>query len=144
TGSVALISLIGVVYLVACLAIVFKLLPSLWWAGWDAAGLARYAVIGGSLLLLLGLAVGVGLLWLGSHLLGSHPPVGVRAGVFVGFLGVLLVLLLTRWASLWFEYYAYVHGSIDPFWGAILTGVTGGLLLAAWLRAFTLPATQRY
>ena len=37
---------------------------------------------------------------------------GVRAGIFVGLVGFLLVLLLTRWASLWIEYWSFDLGIV--------------------------------
>jgi hypothetical protein len=43
--------------------------------------------------------------WLGGKLLGTQTPPGVRAGVFVAFVGFLLVVLLTRWVSLWIEHW---------------------------------------
>src|SRR5262245_61262771 len=106
-ASAAILSLVGLVYLLACLSIVFWLIPSLFWSAWQAAGLGNYAFVGGSLLALVGLAVGVALLVAGARLLGPNPPAGVRAGVFVAFAGLLLVVLLTRWASLWAEHWAY-------------------------------------
>src|SRR6185369_15004727 len=103
-ASPAILSLIGVVYLLGCLCIVSGLILSLWWSAWDFLGLTGYTFVGGSLLTLVGLAAGVALLWLGVRLLGANPPVGVRAGVFVNFVGLLLVVLLARWASLWLEH----------------------------------------
>src|SRR5436190_17131402 len=106
-ASLAVVSLVGVAYLIGCLGILFKLLPDLWWGAWEAAGLGGYNVIGATLLVVVGLAAAVGLVRLAGKLLGPNPPVGVRAGVFVGFVGFLFVLLLTRWASLWLEHWAY-------------------------------------
>src|SRR5438552_2988473 len=113
-ASPALLSLIGVLYLLGCLGIVFKLLPGLWWSGWDNLGLQRFTFVGGSLLAVVALAAGVGLLVLGGKLLGPHPPVGVRAGVFVAFLGFLVVVGLARWASLWIEHWAYDNRWFSP------------------------------
>src|SRR5262249_11311010 len=100
-ASPAILSLIGVLYLLGCLGIVFKLMPALWWAVWEGLFGGSATFVGGTALLLVCLAAGVGLLWLGARLLGPHPPEGIRAGVFVGFVGLLLVALLARWASLW-------------------------------------------
>src|SRR5262249_46458841 len=109
TGSLAsptILSLVGVVYLLASFAIVFKLLPELWWAAWESARLGPSSFVGGTVLTIVCLTVGVALLVVGARLLGPNPPTGIRAGVFVGFVGLLLVLLLARWASLWFEHWA--------------------------------------
>jgi len=127
-----ILSVIGVVYLLACLAIVFKLIPDLWWAGWDPLGWNR--AIGGTLLLILDLAIGVGLVVLGNRLLGPTPPAGVRGGVFLGVVGLLTALLLARWASIWVEHWA-PDGSLSPTTGAIICGVVFAVLLlgAVWL-----------
>ncbi len=142
-ASAAILSLVGVVYLLACLSIVFWLIPNLWWSAWQAAGLSNLAFVGGSLLALVGLAVGVGLLVVGARLLGPSPPAGVRAGVFVAFCGLLLVVLLARWASLWAEHWAY-QGAISSAAGLAGTVIFGVVLLLAWLRVFTLPGTQKW
>ncbi|MFO0846138.1 MAG: preprotein translocase subunit SecE [Gemmataceae bacterium] len=141
-ASPAILSLVGVVYLLACLAIVFKLIPELWWSAWDKVGLSSYTFVGGALLAVLGLAVGIGLLVVGARLLGPNPPVGIRSGVFVAFVGLLTVLLLTRWASLWLEHWVFT-GALTEQAGLGLTiacGV-GLLLLGLWL--FLRPATHR-
>jgi preprotein translocase SecE subunit len=141
--SPAILSLIGVLYLLACLAIVFKVLPDLWWSVWTASGLPRASFVGGSLLGIVGLSVGVGLLVFGSRLLGPHPPAGVRSGVFVAFTGLVIVLLLTRWVSLWMEHWAYT-GSLNWKTGALLTGIMGLVFLAFWVRLFTWPKVQKF
>ncbi|MFO0878285.1 MAG: preprotein translocase subunit SecE [Gemmataceae bacterium] len=142
--SPAILSLVGVVYLLACFAIVFKLLPDLWWSVWESRGLGAYTFVGGSLLALVGLTLGVALLWLGVRLLGPNPPVGIRAGVFTGFVGLNLVVLLTRWASLWFEHWSYHGRMFPPSTGLTLTVVVGAALLLGWLRWFTLPRMQKF
>jgi len=119
------VSLIGTIYAVGCWGIAFGLIPTAWdWLGWP-----RTTGPLGFLLAVAALAGLVGLLVLGTRLLGSSAPPGARAGAFVGLLGVLLILLITRWASLWFEHWAYVTHWFGPPTGAILTGVVGGVLL---------------
>jgi len=137
TGGLVLYSFVGVIYLAATIAIVFDLLPRLWWSAWEGMGAAQATIVGGSLLAILELAAAVGLLWGGARLLGRNPVPGVRAGVFVGFLGLLGVLLLTRWAGRLFEGYVFDSRSFSPQTGAILTGVVGGLSLAVWAYVFT-------
>jgi preprotein translocase SecE subunit len=145
TGSPAILSLLGVAYLLGCLAVVFKLIPWLWWSLFDATGLAgRFSVELGTGLVLLCLAAGVGLLIFGGRLLGPHPPAGVRGGVFLGFAGLLLALLLARWASVWLEHWAYDSRWFSPTTGAILTALITAALLggAAWL--FFTARAQRF
>ncbi len=143
-ASPAILSLIGLVYLLGCLGIVFGLIPSLWWAGWASFGLGGYTFVGGSLLLLVCLAVGVGLLWTGVRLLGPNPPAGIRAGVFVNLVGLLLVVLLTRWVSLWTEHLAYDTHTLPRDTGAIITGIAGVVLLLGWLWLFFQRRTQDF
>jgi preprotein translocase SecE subunit len=138
--SPAILSLIGVVYLLACLSIVFWLLPSAWSAVFGPTG---FNFVGGSLLAIVGLAVGVGLLVLGSKLLGPNPPAGIRAGVFVAFVGLIVVVLLARWVSLWVEHWAYA-GSLSPDVGKWVVGIVGLLILAGWIRLFTWPRVQKF
>jgi preprotein translocase SecE subunit len=142
----ALVSLVGGLYVLACLAIVFKLIPSLFWQAWEGLNGTR-GFVGGSLMGVVMLAAAVGLLVVGGKLLGSHPPAGVRAGIFVGLVGYLVVVLLTRWFSVWMEHWVfhdYFLGANGPQVGAIITAAVGVVLLLAWVRLFTRPGTQGF
>jgi len=143
-ASPAILSLIGVLYLLVCLAVVFEGIPWLWKSAWQTLNLGAQGWVSGTLLGLVCLAVAVGLLWFGARLLGPDPPVGVRSGVFVGFLGLLVVVLLTRWASMWLEYWAFTDTWLNWSTGAILTGVVGVALLLAWVWLFTRPGMQAF
>jgi preprotein translocase SecE subunit len=138
------VSLLGVAYVLACFAIVFKLVPYLWWGAWDGLGLEKYQFLGGSLLGALMLAAGVGLLFVGGRLLGPTPPAGVRSGIFVGFAGIVFVLLLTRWASIWVEHWAYDNYWFSPKTGLLIVAATGVLFLALGAYLYTRPRTQRF
>src|SRR5262245_18355199 len=88
--SAAVLSLLGVVYVVASLALLFKVVPDMWWTVWNSLALggmqlARFPVVGAALLLTFSLLLAVSLIGLGNRLLGPQPPAGTRAGVFVGF-----------------------------------------------------------
>src|SRR5262245_1069695 len=82
--------LAGVVYLVGSVAIVFELLPWLWF---DQLGRSRSSAVDGTLLLLIGLAVAAGLVYLGRRLVGPSPAPGVKAGIFTTLVVLLLILL---------------------------------------------------
>ena len=98
------VSLVGAAYVAVCLGVVFTALPYVWFT---VLGLTEF---GGNLLLGLVMIVAlIGLTMLGVRLFGAHRPAGARAGVFVGFVGILIVLLLARWAGLWLEYWIYVN-----------------------------------
>jgi preprotein translocase SecE subunit len=80
----------------------------------------------------------------GVRMLGPKAAPGVRAGIFVGLVGVLLILLLTRWASLWIEHFSYQRGLYGPSTGAVLTAVVGLALLALGIRQFLRPGSEKF
>jgi preprotein translocase SecE subunit len=130
--------LAGVIYVVGSLAILFQLLPWLWWAP-GPLGFARPTTgnpaIGATVgLILLGLGVAIGLTFVGARLLGPSPTLGVRAGIFTGLLMLLLVALLTRWISMIFEGWVYDTRSISESLGIILTVAVAVVLLAVVVR----------
>ncbi len=138
----ALVSLVGVLFLLACLAIVFKLIPDLWWGFWESTAGTESKFVGGTLLLMIGIAATVALFVLGGRLLGPSSAPGVRAGIVFGVLGLILVVLLARWASLWFEHWAYDSlGDVKTTY-LVTTGVVAGALVVGWFWLFTRPATQ--
>lgn len=146
--SPAVLSLLGVVYVVVSLVLVFKAVPEMWWTVWNGVTvgslqLGRYPVVGAALLTVFCLLLGMTLIGLGNRLLGPKPPAGTRGGVFVGIVGLLLVVLLTRWVSIGIERMAYTD-AISPMVGAVLTGVAGGLLLLAFLHSFMQKWAQKY
>jgi len=138
------VSLAGVVYVLGSLGILFRLIPSLWWSAWESTGGSPF--VGGSLLGVLMLVAAGGLVVLGTRLLGARTTPGLRAGIFVGLLGVLVILLLTRWASLWIEHWVYDEGWFGvsgPLAGALLTAAFGLVLVIVGIRLFALRATQK-
>jgi preprotein translocase SecE subunit len=131
-------SLAGTAYVLGSLGIVFYLVPFLWqMMGW---GGNVSAVVRG----LVQLVVLSSLLVLGVRLLGSRAATGIRAGIFVGLLGFLTVLLLTRWFSLWIEYGSFNKGLFSPAIGSIITVVLGLALLALGIRFFLKPGTEKF
>jgi preprotein translocase SecE subunit len=136
----AAVSLVGVVYVIGCLGIVFKLLPYLFW---DVLKLDGTSIAANVVVAVLLLAAATGLLILGLRLLGPRAPHGARAGIFVGAVGVLVVLLLTRWASIWLEHWAML-GWFSPTVGAVLTAVIGLALLAGAGYLFFLPRVEAF
>ncbi len=134
----AIASLAGAAFVLGTLGIVFYLIPSLWQSlGWDGST----AILLRSLIQLGAL---VGLAWFGARLLGPKAVAGVRAGIVVALAGVLLILLLTRWASLWIEYWSYDRGLFSPTAGAIVTTVIGLALLILGGRLFLRKGNERF
>ena len=56
------------------------------------------------------------------------------SGIFTGLAGLLLVVGLTRWFSLWVEYYSYSEGWFTRPVAAAITAIFGVVLLAVFLR----------
>src|SRR5262249_50389183 len=136
----AAVSLVGVVYVIGCFGIVFKLLPYLCW---DVLKLDGTSIAANVVVAVLLLAAATGLLILCLRLLCPRAPHGARAGIFVGAAGVLVVLLLTRWASIWLEHWAML-GWFGPTVGAVLTAVIGLALLAGAGYLFFLPKVEAF
>lgn len=134
----AIASLAGAAYVLGTLGIVFYLLPSLW----QSLGLEGNAAL--IVRILLQLAALVGLFVYGVRLLGPKATPGIRAGIFVSLVGFLLVLLLTRWASVWIEYWSFDRGLLNPSVGAILTAAVGVALLFLGVRLFVRPGMERF
>ncbi len=134
----AITSLAGAAYVLGTLGIVFYLLPSLWQVlGWG----------GGTAIMvrsLIQIAALIGLFVFGTRLLGPKTATGVRAGIFVALAGFLLILLLTRWASLWIEYWSYGRDLFSPSVGAIITAVIGIALLLLGGQLFLRPRSERF
>jgi preprotein translocase SecE subunit len=133
----AVASLAGTAYALGALGIVFYVVPNLWETlGWQSAASTAFRVV-------VQLVVLVGLIVFGARLLGPRAPHGARAGIFVGLLGFLTILLLTRWASLWIEYWSFDRGLFSPTVGAVITAVIGLALLIGGIRLFMRPTTER-
>jgi preprotein translocase SecE subunit len=134
----AVASLAGTVYAIGWIGIVFYLVPGLWWGA-----LNRESSVAWAFLIIADLAVAAGLTYVGAKLLGPKSVRGVRAGICAGLIGVVLVLLLSRWASIWFEHWVY-----DAHWfgigvGEALSGAVCVLLLAGLVRLFFHPKFEQ-
>jgi preprotein translocase SecE subunit len=132
-------SLLGLVYLLASLAIVFKLIPSLWTQYVTANTSVTSGLLEGLVMLL---AAGV-LGFVGVRLLGPRPIPGIKAGIFVGLLGIVLILLLTRWFGGWMESLALERRWFGKDVGVIVTAVFGLALVLLGLRLWFRPGTEQ-
>jgi preprotein translocase SecE subunit len=133
-------SLVGVVYVLGCLGIVFGLLPAVWW---NVLGFSRSSFAAGSLLGVLMFVAAVGLAIVGVRGLAEKAPHGTKAGVFIGLIGILFVLLLTRWASLWIEHWSFDIGAFSPTAGIVAVAIVGLALLGVALWFFFQRYTER-
>ena len=135
----AAVSLVGVVYVVGCLGIVFGLLPYLFWNVLRLPDTVALNVVVAGVLLV----AATGLVILGLRLLGPRAPHGARAGIFVGAAGVLVLLLVTRWASIWLEHWAML-GWFSPTVGAALTAAVALVLFGGAGYLFLHPKVEAF
>jgi preprotein translocase SecE subunit len=134
------VSLVGVAYVLGCLGIVFGAVP---WVWWNVLGFSRTSFAAGSVLGVVMLAVATGLAYVGGRVLGTKLPHGTRAGIFVGLVGLLLVLLITRWVSLWVEHFAFDSGALSQTAGVVIVSLFGLGLLALALWYFFQRSTEK-
>jgi preprotein translocase SecE subunit len=134
------LSLVGVIYVLGCLGVVFGALPKVWGMLWaDSFPSLTFRALAM-------VAVAAALLALGARLIGPKAVPGLKAGIFVGLVGVLLLVLLTRGASIVIENQIYDHewfGDAGKTYGIALTAAVGVLLLVIGIHLFTRPATER-
>jgi preprotein translocase SecE subunit len=122
--SLLIASLLGAIYVLATLAVVFYAIPVAWTDYIGAADtsanllFARVAVQ---------ITAFVGLLWFGTKLAGDAPPRGVRGGIFLMILAAIVIFLVAR------AFAVGIEGSIGQIIGAAV-GV--GLIVLAF-RFFT-------
>jgi preprotein translocase SecE subunit len=91
-NRLAVESLLGVLYVLGSLGIVFYGLPRLW--GTFNIG---HEAVQASFLVVAMLVVAGGLAFGGWRLVGNQPPRGMASGIFVGVIGVVVIGLFTFW-----------------------------------------------
>jgi preprotein translocase SecE subunit len=128
----------GVVYVLGSLAILFRLLPWFWF---DQLGLDRGSPTAFAGSVIVGLLVAGALGYLGMRLLGPQPTPGIKAGIFTTLVCLLLIVLLTRWASLYVESWVYESRAIGETTGILITAGVGLVLLAIATRFVFLAPT---
>jgi preprotein translocase SecE subunit len=115
-------SLLGTLYVLVSLAVVFYGVPALWSAT-VAHALASLPAIDATLLILVMVAAGAGLFYFGVRLLGPSPPHGLKAGIFAGLVLVFVVAMVTEWLGGIFERIVYtsrMFGDSGPTIGICL------------------------
>jgi preprotein translocase SecE subunit len=143
-------SLVGTVYILGSLALVFGVLPALWKE--SVAPIITNVFVEKAFLIVLMVAALAGLAVFGQRLVGPHPPTGLRAGIFAGVVGALLLLFLLRGIGGLVESTLPVTPEVDGvrqldanFWmGVALTGVAGVVLVVVGVRLFFRPAFERW
>jgi preprotein translocase SecE subunit len=127
--------LAGVVYVLGSVAIVSKLIPSLWWSAF-AEGFSTLVLLGAVLLGAVALLSAIGI-WL----LGSHPAHGLKAGIFTALLALLLAVLISRGIAGLIEQWTF-SGTIPPMVGMMLAGVVSLVLVVVAVGWVVRPKTH--
>jgi preprotein translocase SecE subunit len=135
----AMESLMGVVYILGSLGVVFYGLPHLWRELVTPALADVNLAVQTSFLVLLGVLAFAGLVYLGVRLVGPQPTPGLAAGIFlalVGLIGIAWFTLVAGWLlERWFADQAFL--------GMVLTLALGGLLGVAALVWFFRPGFEQ-
>jgi preprotein translocase SecE subunit len=142
-GSVA-----GTIYVLACLAIIYAI-PVLWRTLPIVGGESLSQILMGTaglfvdaaLRLLIMLGVAAVLVLFGRRLIGSNPPPGIRAGICFGVLGVVLVGLVTRGIGAMLERNLGANGAVT---GIAMTSAIGLALLVAGGMSFFKAGFERW
>src|SRR5262249_2317846 len=115
------------------LAVAVYLVPEAWNAvvGPRVAALSTFLNV--TLRLLVQAAALAGVVWLGARLAGTSPPKGLRGGIFLALLALVVALFVTRAVGLAFEYSGF---------GLPLALVVLGGLLAGTYYLLTAPRVQ--
>ena len=125
--------MVGTLYVVVSLAVAFYAIPT-FWENWvvpllgDVVGSAASIV----LLAVVMMAAIAGLAFVGVWLVGPNPVKGLRAGIFIGLLGMLLIGLVVSVLGFFLELKFYT--SLMSAGSAVLTGrIVCGVLTALLL-----------
>lgn len=134
----AVSSLVGLVYVLGTIGIVFYAIPALWT---QTVAHVLNPFMSGALMIVAMLAGAVGLGWLGLRLIGSEPTHGLKGGIFVAGAG-LATIALTAWVvGVFFEWALSRWPTAWPV-GALLTIATGVGMLFLFARWFFRPETE--
>jgi preprotein translocase SecE subunit len=140
--SLAVSSLLGAAYVLACLAVLFYAVPRIWAAVVSPIFVPQgggVSAVDRALLAVAMVAVAIGLAVLGKKLAGATQPVGMRAGIFMGVVGVLAIILLVRMIGGGVE----STGRVAQQPGLVLVGALAVVLLAGLVYLFFLPSSSR-
>jgi preprotein translocase SecE subunit len=138
-------SLVGTLYVLASLALVFYALPKLWEIG--LTPLIGKPEVDTALRFLSMLALAVGLTYYGWRLLGPSAVHGQRAGIALGLVLFVLAALVTLWVGDLLEglvYRGHLFGESGPMIGRAVTLAVGAALLFLLVRFFFRPGFARW
>jgi preprotein translocase SecE subunit len=128
----AVSSLLGVLYVLGSIGVLFYGIPRLWWSVISPSATAALGeFVDVALLGVVMLGGIVGLVWVGGRLVGPRPPHGLKAGIGLGVLGVLAIALVTWLVGTLLES-SVLSGEGARVPGMLVTAAVGlGLLVGA-------------
>lgn len=145
-ANVQALSLIGLVYLIGSLALVFWVIPQYATSAYQGIGLKLppylQATLTGVLMLVAGLILG----FVGKGIVGARVN-GVRAGIFVSLVATLLIILVGSWFGgilEWVTFDRNAFGSQGKYIGIITAAVFTGFLVVLFLRWFFARGTSKW
>jgi preprotein translocase SecE subunit len=139
----AVSSLAGVIYVLGSIGVVFYGLPSLREAAVHALPwLTEHAFVSYAILILAMVVALAGLVYLGLRLVSPQPQHGLRAGIFFGLVGVLVIGLVTVGIGWLIESVSW--GTTDPAKGIPITVAIGIVLLGLAIRGLFTPTYERW
>jgi preprotein translocase SecE subunit len=97
-----LVSLIGGLYVLGALAVVFYAVPKAWnesVSGWLVPAVGSFANV--AFRMLAQVAAAVALIFVGSRLAGANSPKGIRGGIFWTVITIFVVFFLARMVGMW-------------------------------------------
>jgi len=136
-------SLAAALYLIVCLGVVFKLVPTLWWANTTAL---TNEFVSTAVLIVVMAVVAFGLGFVGTRIFAGQAIPGLRAGIFMALVLLLFAALLARWVGGMIENWVYggLFGATGPFIGAVVAGIFAAVLLYLVVRIFHRPGFERW
>lgn len=129
-------ALLGAAFTLASLIVVFYGLTNLWWhvLFTDEAFFTDFRVV--SLLLVAMVGAAVGLTILGYRLVGTNPSHGLKAGIGLGTLGLILILFLTWCVGMLLEN----TFKLPRMPGIVVTLAAGAAMVYGLVRLFLRPS----
>jgi preprotein translocase SecE subunit len=140
-NRLAVASLLGVVYVLASIGILFYGLPRLWSELEPAfVNMGLKAAVQTALLILAIVLVAGGLIYVGLRLVGTQPLHGLAAGIFVGVLEVLAIVLVTCGMGGLFQKWLGNENILGP----ALTALLGVVLLLGAVLLYFRPGFEKW
>jgi preprotein translocase SecE subunit len=138
-NRLAMASVAGTAYFLGSIGVSFYAIPILW-GNYLSPVLVRAvgSPVDRALMVLVVLAAIAGLIVLGRRLVGTNPPHGLRGGIFMGVVGVIVIALITRGIGEALER-AFVNA---PAMGLLLMSIIGIVLLVGYASLFFRPSFE--